>query len=283
MTTTTGKSLTKKPKTMSSSTDDDDTFVSAICQKTAEEVEEEALTRTISEDLNGLIRLLQAAEMIQHSEFSDCKAWSEAWELLERRRQRPMMTNESAANHRGAGITVGSVNETLPVKEPQQTEDNVPSWETTDSMSALEDLADYAITVKWARETKALRLAKFKYNLADIKKKEMKRLMHEFGPERHESESRTKKQTTNVESVSRKFRRWFPLFFHWFYYCYKKRRWLPRIGVKTEKVRRRIMRAEQQYIRLLQKRSRLTTWNEDFSALLPKRDNASVLRDKIAI
>ncbi len=113
---------------MSSSTDDDDdTFVSAISQKTAEEVEDEALTRNISEDLNGLIRLLHGvdAEMLHHSRIpEDRKAWYEAWKyvskniyLLERRRQRAMMTNGSAANHRGAGITVGSVNETIPAHQ----------------------------------------------------------------------------------------------------------------------------------------------------------------------
>jgi hypothetical protein len=53
--------------------DDDvsrDIFVSAISQKTAEEVEDEFLTRAIKDDLNGSIRLFQGvnAEMIQHSQ-----------------------------------------------------------------------------------------------------------------------------------------------------------------------------------------------------------------------
>ncbi len=91
-------------------------------------MEDQSLTRTISEDLNGLIRLLQGENtetMIHHNEVPvDRKAWNEAWEyvnknryLLERRRQRALMTNESVANRRGAGITVGSEDETFFVKK----------------------------------------------------------------------------------------------------------------------------------------------------------------------
>jgi hypothetical protein len=122
---------------MSSSTDD--IFVAAISQKTAEEVEDEALTRTISGDLNGLIRLLRGvhAELFKnrvHRLSPELESWYQTWAyvqknryLLEKRQARAngnasnSVAGISDANHRGAGITVGSVSETFfVVKEPHR-------------------------------------------------------------------------------------------------------------------------------------------------------------------
>jgi len=107
----------------------------------------------------------------------------------------------------------------------------------------LDELADCATWHSLVEESRALKLLNLHYNLSDIPIEEMKRLMDEYGPENDQPPFNERKEET-ATSIKRTFRRWFPLFFHWFYYSYKAKCWVPRVGVHDEKKRRELLRLQ---------------------------------------
>jgi hypothetical protein len=68
----------------------------------------------------------------------------------------------------------------------------------------------------------------------------MKSLMHTFGPER--STFRHESKQTSDASLRRKFRRWFPNFFQYFFFEVKTGQWLARLGAEEEGKRRAFLR-----------------------------------------
>jgi hypothetical protein len=136
----------------------------------------------------------------------------------------------------------------------------------TNNSGTETDLGDLARCAFWhslVQESNALDQINLHHSLAEIPILEMKRLMNEFGPEQYQLKPREAQNNTS-ECIRRKFRRWFPRFFHWFYYSYKKKCWIPRYGDINEKKRRELRRIQSKAHHADRNGRKFGTWRQPF-------------------
>lgn len=83
--------------------------------------------------------------------------------------------------------------------------------------------------------------SKMRHTVNSIPLEEMEYLMTEYGPEGRKYEAKAKSKSCKTASIRRKFARWFPDFFRYFVYDHYHQKYVPVLGERVEKLRRRHM------------------------------------------